>query len=241
MRHKDDAEMSKGIPTSATRVLDWGFIALEEVAADELAVVNSARVSLGKRHDKLKEGDDKLIAYLLKNRHGTPFEQSMFRWHVRAPIFVFRQWHRHRIGWSYNEMSGRYTELLDKYYLPRPEHIRIRHGAPGHYCYEMASEDQARYFRECTSYSCETALTTYKIQLERGIAPELARLCLPVNIYSEMICTCNARSLMHFLSLRNDSHAQWEFRQYAIAMEEMFKRLMPNTWAAFNDNGRVAP
>jgi thymidylate synthase (FAD) len=223
------------------KVLDHGFVSLEDSCADDLSVVNSARVSFNKYHEKMEEGDDKLIGFLMKNRHGTPFEQNFFRFRVKAPIFVFREWHRHRIGVSINEWSARYSELKPEFYVPELENFRVQIGKPGNYSYEQASPEIANWMRVELLDNNWDAFDRYKTALEKGIAKEQARFFLPVNIYSEMYWSCNARSLMNFLSLRNAPKAMWEIREYAKTMEEIFRAAMPITHEYFVGNNRVAP
>lgn len=223
------------------QVLNKGFVALENFCADDLSVVNSARVSFNKYNEEMKDGDDKLIGFLLKNRHGTPFEQNYFRFRVKAPIFVFREWHRHRIGVSINEWSARYSELQPDFYIPDLENVRSQVGKPGHYQYVPANPELAEEFTYALQYQSTLAFDQYKFYLSKGIAKEQARLFLPVNIYSEMYWSCNARSLMNFLSLRNHEKAQWEIRQYAIALEEIWAKIMPITYQYFIENNRIAP
>lgn len=221
-------------------VLDWGGVTLDGCLADDLSVINSARVSFQVRHDQIEEGDDKLIAYLMKNRHGTPFEHNMFRFHVKAPIFVFREWQRHRIG-SFNELSARYKELPAEWYVPREEDVRVRVGKPGHYTYEPADKYVAETFTRNLREQCQGSYNEYQHHLSEGIAPELARCFLHVNHFSEMYWTVNARSLMNFLSLRTHETAQFEIRQYANCIERIFRGAMPLTHKAWIDNGKVAP
>jgi thymidylate synthase (FAD) len=218
-----------------------GMVRLDGFYADDLSVVNSARVSLHKHHEMMELGDDKLIEFLMANKHGTPFEQNYFRFHVVAPIFVFREWHRHRIGVSINEMSGRYTELPEQFYVPLPENVRTQKGKPGHYTFEQADPEVAAAYIHALRLNCEDAFHTYRWMLHQGIAKEQARLVLPVNTYSEMYWSCNARSLMNFLTLRNSPKAQWEIRQYASVMEQILQEKMPVTGNAFVTNGRIAP
>lgn len=235
------------------KVLDHGHVGLYQHMGDDLAVVNSARISFDKRSEYeyhiipgtdglhklvLPEGDDKLINYLMKSRHGTPFEHNAFTFDVKAPIFVFREWHRHRIA-SINEMSARYTELPAEWYIP--ENVRTRVGKPGHYTYEQADPNVADHFTRELNDKCKLSYRFYIKSLEEGIAPEQARLFLHVNHYSHMFWTVNARSLMNFLNLRNAPTAQWEIQQFAIAVEEIWSRLMPETHKAFVANGRIAP
>lgn len=220
-------------------VLDHGEVELENTCADDLSVVNSARVSFNKHQDELKEGDEKLINFLLKNRHGTPFEHNFFRFRVKAPLFVFREWHRHRIGHSYNEWSARYSELKEEFYIP--ENVRVQKGKPGAYYYEQADDELGTLFRLDLRKHSEVSFKLYKDMLEAGIAKEQARFFLPVNIYSEMYWSCNARSLMHFLGLRNHEKAMWEIRQFADYIEGIFSTIMPITHECFVNNGRIAP
>lgn len=222
-------------------VLDHGFVRLDAACADDLSVVNSARVSFNTRHNTMEEGDDKLIQFLAKNRHGTPFEHNFFRFHVKAPIFVFREWHRHRIGISINEWSARYSELGNCFYIPAIEDVRKQVGKPGHYTYEPMNTADAIIFRGKVKAHNETSWTAYRSALDMGVAKEQARLTLSVNIFSEMYWSCNARSLMAFLGLRNSPKAQLEIRRYAEALEVFFGEAMPVTCKAFIDSGRVAP
>lgn len=226
-------------------------LTLLDSCADDLAVVNAARVSFAQSHDwiwdfpegstesvpVLPEGDDKLLAFLLKNRHGTPFEHGYFRFHVEAPIFVFREWHRHRIGHSYNEMSARYVEMEKRFY--EPESFRTQHGKPGAYTFEESGPNP--FYSEAMEGAYNSAWNTYQFLLQRGVAKEQARAVLPVGIYTQMYWSCNPRSLMHFLGLRNAKTAMKEIRDLAAAAEKEFVRIMPVTAQAFIDNGRVAP
>ncbi len=220
------------------RVLDYGFVRLDGCLADDLSVVNSARVSFAQRHEEMEEGDDKLINFLMKNRHGTPFEHNSFRFHVKAPIFVFREWQRHRIG-SYNEWSARYSKLEPEFYIP--DYVRTQTGKPGAYTYEEVPEEISQAFQNDLNYANGKAWECYIEAISLGVAKEQARLALPVSIYSQMYWTVNARSLMNFLSLRNHEHAQWEIKEFALAVEQFFVEKMPITSWYFVKNGRVAP
>ena len=206
----------------------------------DLDIVNSARISFNKKHEEMEEGDDKLIHFLLKNKHGTPFEIPVFRFQVRAPLTVFREWQRHRIS-SFNEVSGRYVKMDLESYVPLPSAIREQKGKPGAYVFEpmefRKAEEVISHMIQCfnNSYNC------YEMLLEMGVAKEVARGVLPQNLMSEMIYQVNARSLMNFLALRNADNAMHEIRQYAIAMEDSFKEILPVTYEAFVKYGRVAP
>lgn len=188
------------------------------------------------------------INFLMKNRHGTPFEHASMKFYMEMPIFVFREFHRHRIGWSYNEMSGRYKQLPPTFYVPSPNRPLVQQGKPGHYEF-VAGEEWMH--REAVSYiksACTQAYGTYETMLETGIAKEVARTVLPVSIYSAQFATCNPRSLMAFLSLRtkdgNAKFPSYPMREIEMVAEEMeiaFKQLFPLTWRSFQENGRVSP
>lgn len=244
------------IPPDATVVHEpYGFVRLTDFTGSDLSVVNAARVSFGKEsewgHDyshagselgiRLKDDDVGLLKFLMKNRHGTPFEQNYFQFHIRAPIFVFREWHRHRVGISINEESARYVELQPDFYLPDDAHCRKQVGRPGHYTYEQMSTSQAIATREMLKVSYANSYDTYKRLMDEGVAKEIARATLPVAIYSQMRWACNARSLMAFLSLRSAPKALQEIKDYAQAMEDIFLRKMPVTAVSFIEGGRIAP
>jgi thymidylate synthase (FAD) len=189
-----------------------------------------------------------LINYLMRDKHGSPFEHASMTFLVSAPIFVFREWMRHRAGWSYNEESGRYKQLDPVFYIPKPGRNLVQVGKPGAYTFEQGEAYQYGIMRESLTTVAQDAYSAYEGMLSNGLAREVARMCLPVNIYSSMFATCNPRSLMHFLSLRTHredaaypSHPQREIEMGAEKMETIFKDLFPQTWTAFEQNGRVAP
>jgi thymidylate synthase (FAD) len=221
-------------------VLDKGFVRLDDYMADDLSVVNSARVSFNRRVEEMGPIDERILESLMANRHGTPFEHNSFRFHVKAPLFVFREWQRHRIS-SFNEWSGRYSELLGEFYIPEVEDVRQQVGKPMEYTFEPAKEEDAEIFRDMLVAHSQRAFDQYRVAIAMGIAKEQARFFLPVNIYSEMYWTVNARSMMNFLSLRNAPNAQYEITEYAIVIEDLFRQVMPITANAFTMNGRVAP
>jgi thymidylate synthase (FAD) len=214
---------------------------LIDSAASDLAVVNAARISVNVEHPDMEKGDAELIKYLMKNKHGSPFEHGFFKFRVEAPIFVFREWHRHRVGHSYNEMSGRYTELEPKFYIP--ETARTQHGKPGHYTFEEAEPESTatRAAQAAMKRSYQKSWDEYQNLLGQGVAKEQARLVLPVSIFSKMIWSCNPRSLMHFLNLRTAEQAMAEIRKLAYAAEFALLQTMPTTYAAWVDNKTVAP
>ena len=208
--------------------------------ADDLSVVNGARVSFARHKTEMDDSDAGLIRFLMRERHGTPFEHNAFRFHIRAPIFVAREWFRHRVG-SFNEFSMRYAKATDDFYVPEPEDVRTQVGKPGAYSFEPVSDDVAETTREELRKVYELAFATYEQLVELGVARELARAALPVGAYTEFFWTVNARALMNFLSLRNAETAQREIRRYAEACEHFFAERMPVTYEAFVAAGRVSP
>jgi thymidylate synthase (FAD) len=228
------------IPDNTVRVLDHGFVRLDDAMADDLSVVNGARVSFARRVDEMDEADEGLIRFLMRERHGTPFEHNAFRFHVRAPIFVAREWFRHRIG-SFNEFSMRYARATDEFYVPTAEDVRTQVGKPGSYSFEPVDPELAETTRERLKEVYEAAYRAYEELVEQGVARELARAVLPVGAYTEFYWTVNARALMNFVSLRNSETAQREIRRYAEACELFLEQHMPVTYAAFVANDRTAP
>jgi thymidylate synthase (FAD) len=228
------------IPDNTIHVLDHGFVRLDEAMADDLSVVNGARVSFARHKDEMDESDEGLIRFLMRERHGTPFEHNSFRFHIRCPIFVAREWMRHRVG-SYNEFSLRYAKATDDFYLPDASDVRSQVGKPGAYSFEPVSDEVAEAARQRLQAVYESAYLAYQQLVELGVARELARCALPVAAYTEFYWTLNARSLMNFLSLRNSETAQREIRRYAEACERFLEEKMPVTYAAFVANDRTAP
>src|SRR3989454_8539212 len=228
------------IAEATIQVLDHGFVRLDDCMADDLSVVNAARVSFARRKEAMDESDEGLIRFLLRERHGTPFEHNSFRFHVRAPLFVAREWFRHRVG-SFNEFSMRYAKATDDFYIPEPEDVRSQVGKPGAYSFEPVDEELAERTREDLRDVYEHAFETYERLVEAGVARELARSVMPVGAYTEFFWTVNARALMNFVSLRAADTAQREIRRYADAVEHFFAAKMPVTHAAFVAADRVAP
>jgi thymidylate synthase (FAD) len=220
-------------------VLDHGFLALDGALASDLAVVNAARVSFNQASEEMSERDEGLIRFLMRNRHGSPFEHGYFRFLVKAPIFVVREHHRHRAGHSYNEWSGRYSKMEAEFYVP--EFVRTQVGKPGAYTFEPVADETRDAARREIEEQAEQAFEAYDRMIELGVAKEVARTVLPLATYTKYFWSCNPRSLMHFCSLRNHDDAQYEIRQYAAAAEGFLERQMPATHAAFVANGRVAP
>ena len=221
--------------------INKGFVRLDGFEATDLSVVNSARVSFGQKKDFLDQSDVGLINFLVKNRHGTPFEHNFFRFHVKAPIFVAREWFRHRIG-SFNEFSMRYSVPELEFYVPDVENFRTQTGKPGSYTFEPMSDENGlvgylqRQIEEVNKFSEET----YEQLLAAGVAKELARIVLPVNTYTEFYWSINARSLMNFISLRSAPEAMFEIREFSEAIEYIFSSIMPVTYQSFIDNNKIA-
>ena len=230
----------EAIPEQTIEVLDHGFVRLDDAMADDLSVVNGARVSFARRKTEMDESDEALIRFLMRDRHGSPFEHNSFRFHVRCPIFVAREWFRHRVG-SFNEFSLRYAKATDDFYIPEAIDVRTQLGKPGAYTFEPVEPELAEHTREQLKAVYETAFAAYEGLVDAGVARELARSVLPVGAYTQFYWTVNARSLMNFVSLRNSEFAQLEIRRYAEAVETFFAERMPVTHASFVAGGRTAP
>jgi len=218
---------------------------VQSMGSDEM-VAMSARVSTG-AGTSTPEKDAGLINYLMRDRHGSPFEHNAFTFYIEAPIFVFREFMRHRIA-SYNEESGRYKELDPMFYVPDMERKLIQKGKPGAYEFELGDLGHLTTVYRSTYRANKRAYEEYQKMLDAGIAREVARGVLPVNIYSSMYVTMNARSLMNFLSLRTmregthfPSFPQREIEMVAEKMESLWAEKMPITYETFNKNGRVTP
>jgi thymidylate synthase (FAD) len=231
---------AEGIAPATIEVLDHGFVRLDDAMADDLSVVNAARVSFARRKETMDESDEGLVRFLMRERHGTPFEHNSFRFHIRCPIFVAREWFRHRVG-SFNEFSMRYARATDDFYVPAPDDVRTQVGKPGAYSFEPVEPELAEETRAALADVYEQAYATYERLVEAGVARVLARSVLPVGAYTEFYWTVNARALMNFVSLRAAEAAQREIRRYAEAVERFLAERMPVTHAAFVANDRTAP
>jgi thymidylate synthase (FAD) len=235
------AELSQDrVQQNSYPVLDHGFVRLDGVLADDLSVVNAARVSFARHKHVMDASDEGLIGFLIRERHGTPFEHNSFRFHVRCPIFVAREWFRHRIG-SFNEFSMRYAKATEDFYIPELDDVRTQVGKPGAYSFEAVDSEIARTVQAELRSVYEHAYTVYEQLVEAGVAREIARCVLPVGAYTEFYWTVNARALMNFISLRASETAQREIRYYAEVVERFLADRMPVTHAAFAKNDRTAP
>lgn len=217
--------------------LDHGYIRLVDHMGGDLSIVRSARVSFDAawRAGEDEGSDARLIRYLWKNRHTTPFESVELQFEVMAPIFVLRQWHRHRIGWSYDELSGRYRELPELFYLPDPVLIGVQAADNKQGRQAGGNIEWRRLEVDIYRCACENAFREYHYLLESGWPRELARTVLPLATYSHMFAKCNLHSLFHFLSLRADQHAQFEIRVYAEAMLELARPIAPVAVSAWEE------
>ena len=227
-------------------------VELVKSSASDADVIWAARVSTAgettlEKVGESSERDAGLINYLARERHGSPFEHTSMTFFVSAPIFVFREFMRHRIA-SYNEESGRYRELRPVFYIPNKDRKLVQVGKTGAYTFVDGTPEQLDITVNAIKETCIVAYENYQKILASGVAREVARAVLPVTLYSSMYVTMNARALMNFLSLRTsspDSHfpsyPQREIEMVAEKMEKHFAELMPMTYAAFQKSGRIAP
>lgn len=215
-------------------------LALEDHMGDDMSIVRAARVSTGR--DDRTEGAEKLLRYMAKHKHGSPFEHVAMTFRVKAPLFVVAQWHRHRAGWSYNQQSRRYTSEKIEFYRPdmhaggwrlQAKSNKQSSGAPA----EPDTQGSCAAFLDLAIMRAEES---YKAMLKAGVAREQARMVLPQSLYTSMYATCNLRSLHHFWGLRSTPEAQQEIRVYADAMAKIAGALFPLAWAALVEEGGEA-
>jgi thymidylate synthase (FAD) len=227
-------------------------VELVKSSASDADVIWAARVSTAGDKSLEDVGADAaksegLINYLARERHGSPFEHTSMTFFISAPIFVFREFMRHRIA-SYNEESGRYRELKPVFYIPSKERKLVQIGKAGAYTFVDGTPEQFEITVAAIKETCNLAYANYQKMLDAGVAREVARAVLPVTLYSSMYVTMNARALMNFLSLRTaregshfPSYPQREIEMVAEKMEAHFAKLMPITYGAFQKSGRIAP
>ena len=221
------------LPKDSIKCLDKGFVRLVDSMGGDDAIVQSARVSYGKGTSKVSQ-DRGLIRYLMRHRHTTPFEMVEFKFHCKMPIFVARQWVRHRTA-NINEYSLRYSEARDEFYFPDPDNIEFqsalnKQGRMGEVDSKLKHKVQ-KYFKEISQRSFEI----YSELNEAGVARELARAILPVNLYTEWYWKNDLHNLLHFIGLRSDGHAQYEIRVFSDAMASFVKKVAPFAWEAYQD------
>lgn len=205
-------------------VLDKGFVRLVDYMGNDARVVQSARVSYGAGTKTVNE-DKGLIDYLIRHQHSSPFEQVEFTFHIKLPLFVMAQLVRHRTS-NLNQMSARYSIMEDEFYIPEKIRMQDTKNKQGSLFEELNDES---YFTQLIKKNAERAYKDYKILIEVGIAREMARMILPQNLYTEVYWKQDLRNLLHLLKLRMDSHAQWEIQQYANAMYDIIKPIVPYT------------
>lgn len=208
------------------KVLDQGFVEIKEIHGSDLSIVNNARVSFGKESLELTEKDSKLINYLAKHKHVSPFRSSSILFHIKLPIFVMRQYVKHRMGVEINEISGRYVEFNEnEYYVP--ENFRYqskdnKQGSAGNFD-QITNEIALKSYR----YIHAQAFDLYHSYLEMGMAKEMARMILPVSVYTEIRVNMSLEAMVHFIKLRTESHAQLEIQQYGNAIKELALEAFP--------------
>lgn len=236
-----ESDVSSKIDLPVIYVLDRGWVRLIDHMGNDLSIVRAARVSYDAawRTGEHEGSDTRLIDYLMRNHHTSPFETVQFTFEVMAPIFVLRQWHRHRT-WKFNELSARYKELPQVFYVPKPEMIGV----------QSKDNKQARDIQQLTDEglqyaqqsadiiwaACMESFKRYRELLQRGVPRELARGVLPVNTYSHMFATVDLHNLFHFLRLRFHSHAQTEIRAYADAILQLIEGIVPVAVKAFKQH-----
>jgi len=241
-------DLMEGAERLEIRIHDHGFIALvdcmprlapadqsshsAQIGGGDAAIVQAARVSYGQGTKKISE-DRGLIRYLLRHRHTTPFEMVEFKFHVAMPIFVARQWIRHRTA-NVNEYSGRYSVMPDRFYKPSIGEVRRQSQSNRQGGVDPIDETTASEFLEYLDRA-QSMHEDYERLTEKGVARELARLGLPLNVYTEWYWKCDLHNILHFLSLRMDEHAQSEIRDYAFAMYDLIEPICPATMEAFRD------
>lgn len=236
------------------KLLDDVEVVLTAHSGGDASIVQAARVSVSGENEvlmldsELAARDKGLINYLVREKHGSPLEHNTMTFYVKAPIFVFREFHRHRIAWSYNEISGRYAKLPGEFYVPKADRPLVNIGTSSKPEFAIGTEEQQIDTVGSLAYVYDVAWKQYEHLIENGVANEIARSVLPVGVYSQMYATTNARALMSFLSLRTRderathvSRPQHEIEMVARKMETIFAELFPITYEAFNKNGRVAP
>jgi thymidylate synthase (FAD) len=226
-------------------VLDRGFVRVIDYMGDDAAIVQAARVSYGRGTKKVSD-DRGLINYLMRMRHTSPFEMCELKLHVKLPVFVARQWIRHRTA-NVNEYSARYSVLDDEFYVPAPEHVASQASSNRQGRDRVLDPARAAAVQETVRTNAERAYAEYLSLLNQnengepldperaGLARELARIVLPLNTYTEWYWKTDLHNLLHFIALRADAHAQYEIRAYALVLLDVVRRWAPLTCAAFED------
>jgi thymidylate synthase (FAD) len=216
------------------KCLDYGFVRLIDIMGDDAAIVQAARVSYGKGTKSVSE-DKGLIRYLMRHKHTSPFEMVEFKFHIKLPIFIARQWIRHRTA-NVNEYSGRYSEMKDEFYIPQIDQIRTQSliNKQGRSEDSLPQESINRIL-DILENSSKSSYSEYLEMLDLGLAREIARINLPLSNYTEWYWKIDLQNLFHFLRLRLDNHAQYEIQVYGQAIAEIVKSAVPLAWGAFED------
>ncbi|MEM9400429.1 MAG: FAD-dependent thymidylate synthase [Verrucomicrobiota bacterium] len=210
-------------------LLGQGFVRYIDHLGSDIRIVESARISY-KSPSKGEDQDKRLLKYLYRNRHTSPFEQCSITFNIKMPIFIMRQFVRHRT-FRLNEWSARYSELQDEFYVPDQWRVADDKNKQGS---QSGDLDHAKITDEVKSFN-DQAFQTYQSLLDQGVARELARTVLPVSIFTEVYVNCDLHNLLHFLHLREDDHAQWEIREIARGMREVAQALFPWTFEAYHE------
>lgn len=224
---------------AVVEVLDKGYIKLVDVMGSDSEICTAARVSYHEKSTKKTSEDKGLIDHLLRHRHTSPFEMGEMKFEVKLPIFVERQWVRHRTC-SMNEMSGRYSEMPQEYYVPEVDVIRTQSKTNKQGRDEPIDARDAENFRQCVMLECDEMFEVYRMDLKKDVARELARINLPLGTYTKKVWKMDLHNLFHFLKLRTDAHAQWEIRQYANEIEKFVKHHFPWSYASWANHVKEA-
>lgn len=218
--------MKKG---TEIKVLDHGYVRLIDWMGSDERIVEAARISY-KSPSKGEEQDKRLLAYLYKHKHTSPFEMCKVTLNIKMPIFIMRQYVRHRMQ-NLNEVSARYTELPNEFYIPeqwRMQDVKNKQGSNGEF-----DDDTNFAYTDCLRQHCKESYNIYQSLIDGGVAREMARMVLPVNIYTEIYACWDLKNLLHFITLREDSHAQAEIQEYGKAIKTILNELFPCTMEAF--------
>lgn len=202
------------------------FVRLINTMGSDVEIVNGARVSFGKRREELDEKDKVLIQYLADERHTSPFEHVAFTFHIKCPLFVTRQWHRHRT-WSYNEISRRYTSMNLEFYVPKAYRQQAETNRQASTDALLETTADGKNIHDLVANHTTEAFNFYESLIEQGVAREQARMVLPQNMYTEMYATVNLHNLIHFVELRIHAGAQWEIQQYALKLLDLAEEAAP--------------
>ena len=206
-------------------VLDKGFVHLVDVMGSDLSIVNAARISFGRESESMNDKDRKLLRYVWDHQHTSPFRHATLQFHIKAPLFVLRQWMKHQVGCAWNEISGRYVKFNPEFYVPeiwREQHPSNKQGSQG----EIADSKSAEILYE-SNMKC--AVEDYYELLAMGVCKEQARMVLPLSLYSECYWTASLQAVLHFLKLREDEHSQKEIRDYAQSVRVITEKHFPES------------